>query len=105
MAATFADLGTIALNPNFQARVYYAMMTAAVNVYSEATNTAGHAQRRNLALQVFSGSFGVGTMCLAVLTNATIAAEAVLATTPDYAIPDGDIQFAVNSLWNDFAGV
>lgn len=105
MAATFSDLGTIAKDANFQARVGFAMMTAAVNVYAEATNTTGHPQRRALALQVFTGAFGVGTMCIAVLTNATIAAEAVLATTPGFAIPDGDIQFAVNSLWNDFAGV
>lgn len=103
--ASFADLGTIAQNANYQARVGYAMMVAAQNVYSESSNTAGHAARLALALQVLRGSYNPGTAALAVLTNSTIAAEAVLATIPGYAIPDGDIQFAVNSLWNALAGV
>lgn len=104
MAATFSDLGTIAKDANFQSRVLYAMTVAAVNVCSEATNTAGHPARRAFAAQVL-GTYGVGTACLAVLTNPTIAAEAVLATTPGFAIPDSDIQFAVNSLWNSFSGL
>lgn len=103
--ATFSDLGTIARDNNFQTRVQYAMMVAAVNVYSEATNTVGHPARLAYAKQVFAGSFNIMFACMMVLTNSTIAAEAVLATTPGFAIPDGDIQFAVNSLWNDFAGV
>lgn len=105
MAATFSDLATIAANANFQGRVNYAMMVAAQNVYSEASNTTGHPARAALAKQVASGGGVPAGTYLAVLTNATIAAEAVLATTPAYAIPDADIQFAVNSLWNLLAGV
>lgn len=105
MAATFSDLGTIAKDANFQARVNYAMLVAAVNVYAEVATTTGHAQRKAFALLVFFGNYNPVQACAMVLTNATIAAEAVLATTPSFAIPDGDIQFAVNSLWNDFAGV
>lgn len=81
------------------------MEVAAVNVYAEAPGTAGHAQRKAFALMVFNNNYNPQSVCEMVLTNATIAAEAVLATTPGFAIPDGDIQFAVNSLWNDFAGV
>ena len=105
MAASFSDLGTISKDANFQARVQYASMVAAVNVYSEPTNTAGHPARVAFAKQVFANTFSVQAACLMVLTNATIAAEANVATTPGFAIPDGDIQFAVNSLWNDLAGV
>lgn len=103
--ATFSDLGAIAKDSNFQSRVQYAMMVAAVNVYSEAAGTPGHPARSAFAVRVINGQFSILTACLAVLTNATIAAEANLVTTPGFAIPDGDIQFSVNSLWNDFAGV
>src|SRR5258705_14021190 len=104
MAASFSDLGTISKDVNFQGRVQYALMVAAVNVYSEGT-TPGHPARLAFAKQVFANTFSIQAACLMVLTNATIAAEANVATTPGFAIPDGDIQFAVNSLWNDLAGV
>lgn len=105
MVATFSDLGTIAKDANFQTRVGYAMSVSAVNVYAESSNTAGHPVRSVFAVKVINGQFNVYSCCIAILTNPTIAGEAVLATTPAFAIPDGDIQFAVNSLWNDFAGV
>lgn len=102
--ATFSDLGAIAQNNNFQSRVGYAMAVAATNVYSESPATTGHAARSVFAQKVINGQYNLYPSSLSVLTNATIAAEAVLATTPGYAIPDGDIQFAVNSLWNAFSG-
>lgn len=102
--ASFSDLGSIALDGNFQKRIQYAMTVAAVNVYSEAANTTGHAARSAFAVKVINGQVNITAAALAVLTNASIAAEAVLLTTPAFAIPDGDIQFAVNSLWNSFAG-
>jgi len=42
-----------------------------------------------------------------VLTNSTIAAESDVTkpTAGAYGIPDSDIQFAVNSLFNALAGV
>lgn len=103
--ATFSDLGTIASNANFQARVQYAMTVAAVNVYAEDPATAGHPARKDLAIRTFNGAYSVQTVAMMVLTNSTIAAEANINTTPGFAIPDSDIQFAVNSLWNDIAGV
>lgn len=105
MAATFSDLGTIAKDANFQQRVGYALMVAGVNVYAESAGTAGHPARLAFALRVFNGTNNLQAACQMVLTNATIAAEANVATTPAFAIPDSDIQFAVNSLWNDLAGV
>lgn len=104
MAATFSDFGTIAKDANFQSRVNYALMVAAVNVYAEVTSTTGHPARLVFAKNVFAGNFNIFSTCLMVLTNATIAAEANAATTPGFAIPDADIQFTVNSLWNDLAG-
>lgn len=105
MAATFSDFGTISKDANFQNRVSYAMTVAAVNVYAESTGTAGHPARLIFAKNVFAGNYNLTSACQMVLTNATIAAEANVLTTPGFAIPDSDIQFTVNSLWNDFSGV
>lgn len=65
---------------------------------------SGHVARAAFAHNVTTGNFDLIGAAFAVLGNSTIAAEAVLTTTPDFAIPDTDIQFAVNSLWNLLAG-
>lgn len=101
--ATFNQLAQIAVSPTFQSRVQYAMNAAAVAVYAE-TPPANHAARAAYATKVANGSFNLSAASYAVLTNSTIGAEAVLTTTPDNAIPDSDIQFAVNSIWNLLAG-
>lgn len=103
--ATFTDYGTIANNANFQARVNYAMVTAAVNVYAESVNTAGHSQRVAFCKQVFNGGYSITAAALMVLTNSAIVVVADAAVTPGFAITDAQIQNAVNGLWNDFAGV
>jgi pyruvate carboxylase len=102
--AGFSDLETISNNGNFQLRVAYAMQVAAVAIYNEAPTATGHAARAAMATRVLNGEFNVQAAAAAVLTNATIAAEANINTTPGYGIPDGDIQFAVNSNWNALAG-
>lgn len=104
MAATLSDLATISKDTNFQSRVAMAVMTAAVNVYSELSNTAGHPARVAYSKQVFNGG-GSPSAPMMVLTNSTIAASANVAATPTFSIVDSDIQVAVNSLWNDLAGV
>jgi hypothetical protein len=103
--ALFHDFTTISTNAGFQGRCLYALTVAAVNVVAESNATASHQQRVNYAKTVLNGGANIVNVCLAVLTNSTIAGEAVAATTPDYAIPDSDIQFAVNSLFNALAGV
>ena len=101
--ASYDDLITIAGNNGFQNRIKYALTQAAVSVYNEASSTTGHVARLALATGVINGSYNVAPAALAVLTNSTIAAEATLSSAPDFAIPDSDIQFAVNSLWNALA--
>jgi hypothetical protein len=105
MAATFSDLATIAKDANFQGRVQYALIVAAVNVYSELTSTTGHPLRTAMSARVFTQNYSIQTISLMVLQNATIAAEANVLTTPGFAVPDADIQFAINSLWNALSGV
>ena len=102
--ASYDDLITISGNNGFQQRVKYAMESAAVSVYNEASSTTGHTARVGLATSIIQGNYGIlAAAALGVLTNATIAAEATLATAPDFGIPDTDLQFAVNSLWNALA--
>jgi hypothetical protein len=103
--ASFDDLNTIANNAGFQGRCLYALEVAAVAVMAEVNTTTQHFNRLTFARTVLNGSVTGLRVALAVLTNSTIASEAVAATTPDYAIPDGDIQFAVNSLYNALAGI
>jgi hypothetical protein len=105
--ATFAQLGLIANETEFQQRVEYAMSVAAANVYSENTSTTGHATRAAFANKVLAGNYNIKSACFGVLSNPTIAAEATIPASGPPAgnsIPDADIQFAVNSLWNAFAG-
>lgn len=105
--ATFAQLGIIATEQEFMQRVQYAMSVAAVNVYAESPTTQGHAARAALAVRVLNGNFALVSACYGVLTNSTIAAEATIPSSGPPAgntIPDTDIQFAVNSIWNSLAG-
>lgn len=105
--ATFAQLGLIVQEPEFQQRVQYAMSVAAVNVYAEGSGVTGHAARAALAICVLNGNFNLSGACYGVLTNSTIAAEATIPASGPPAgntIPDADIQFAVNSIWNVLAG-
>lgn len=104
MAANFAQLAQIAASQEFQQRVSYAMNVAAANVYAEAGTVPSHSARAAYSIKVANGNYNLSAAALAVLTNATIGAEAVNGVAGN-AIPDGDIQFSVNSLWNMLAGV
>lgn len=102
--ANYNQLGQIASTPQFQSRVKYAMSVAAAAVYAEVNTVTGHAARAAYATKVTAGNYSLVDVVYAVLGNSTMAAEAVYATQPDFAIPDTDVQFSVNSLWNLFAG-
>ncbi len=101
--ADYDDLITIAGNNGFQNRVKYALTSAAISVFNESSSTTGHTARVGYARSILDGSINLPSATLAVLTNTTIAAEATLATAPNFGIPDSDIQFAVNSLWDALA--
>lgn len=103
LMATFAQLGTIATQAEYQQRVGYAMGVAAAAVYAESGGTAGHALRAAFATKVANGTYSLSSAAIMVLSNSTIAAEAVV-TGSGNSIPDSDIQFSVNSLWNVMAG-
>ena len=100
---TFTDIYIVATAYGFQQRVNYALTVAAINIMAEAANTANHVQRVALAKQILAGGFP-GSAYYGVLTNGTIAAEENSASAGQN-IPDADIQFAVNSIFNALAGV
>lgn len=101
--ATFAQLGTIATQGEYQQRVGYAMGVAAAAVYAESTGITGHVARAAFATKVANGTYSLPAAAIMVLSNSTIAGEAVI-TGSGNSIPDSDIQFAVNSLWNVMSG-
>lgn len=101
--ATFIVLSQVAATTEFQQRVAYAMQVAAAAVYAEVNTTPGHTARAAYANKAANGNYNLAAAAMLVLSNSTIAAEAVN-TASGNAIPDSDIQFAVNSLWNVLAG-
>jgi hypothetical protein len=107
MPLNYQELAAIAKAPDFIARIQYAICKAAVDVSSESTNTPGHEKRAACAQRMLTGSYSWDYVCLAVITNPSIAAGATAVPTDGngYNIPDGDIQFTVNSMWNAFSGV
>ena len=100
---TFTDIVLVGTSNPFQLKVNYALTVAAINVMAEAANTASHTQRVALAKQILAGGFPSAAY-YGVLTNSTVAAEENSALAGQN-IPDADIQFAVNSIFNALAGV
>jgi hypothetical protein len=92
--------GAVRNDMDLAGRVEYALMVAAVNIMAEVNTTPSHATRVIYATKVLTGTASIRSAVLAVLTNATIAADATSAS-----ILDSDIQFAVNSVFNALAGV
>ena|ERR1700752_4361618 len=103
--ANFDDLNTIASNSGFQGRCMYAIYVSAVNVMAEVSSTTDHNARADYARKVLRGNENAFNIALTVLTNPSIAANADAGATPDYSIPDGDIQFTANSIFNALAGL
>lgn len=104
MAASYSDVGSIASNTNFQARVDYAMMTAAIAACAEVNTTPSHTLRVTYAQKVLLGTYSVQRAAVAILTNLTLLGEANL-ITPTFGIPDLDLQVSANSNFNALAGV
>lgn len=101
--ASFSDIGYTAHNEDFRRRVAYALTVAAIAAYNEAGTVSNHTLRAAFAVKVLASQFDLHGAVLGVLTNSTIAAESNSATTGN-GVPDTDIQFAVNSIYNALAG-
>lgn len=96
---TFIDQATLATDATFQLRLKVAMMTAAVQVAGEAKNAmsdAAYIKRQTLATDVLrQPAKWVESFAWAVASNNAVTG----------ASQDSDIQFTVNSMWSDVAGV
>ena len=96
----FADQAALAVNSAFRDKVRVAAVIAALQVQGEDASTYSEQQyqkRQKLAGRVLANG-GTGTLeqfAWAVAANAAI----------DSSSSDGDIQFTVNSVWDDLAGV
>lgn len=101
--ADFQDLVTIANDYYFQGRCLYALTVAAVAIINGQSPSSQQVAYCNEVLQ---GNINGLQVARTVLTNSTIAAEATAASLPGCTtIPDGDIQFAVNSIFSALAGI
>lgn len=95
----FTDQATLAKDTGFQDRVRVAIVTAATNVLGEAKGEKSdqvYGKRQYLAYQILTNSGGhTERFSWAVAANPAVTA----------ASNDGDIQFTVDSLIDDMAGV
>jgi hypothetical protein len=96
----YVDQATLADDVTFRARIRVAIMTAAVQVQGEAKSGFSDAQygkRQALATAILAtgGSDYIDRFSWAVATNVAVTAAST----------DSDIQFTVNSMWDDLAGV
>lgn len=100
--ASVTGLMRIASDENFQNRVRYFLVKAAVAIMNEAGTVDRHAERVVYASKVLAGDFNLYHQCIAVLTNPTIAVDANGRDVPDWNIANSDIEFQVNSQYNAF---
>lgn len=107
MAASYWNAMNIANNAGFQNRIQFALVNAALAVVAEVNTTPNHATRVTYAQKVLAGTASILEACYCALNNSTILAEADVTQTAasGFAIPDTDIQFAINSDLNALAGV
>ena len=103
--ASANSMKRIADEPEFLRNVTFFAYKAAVAVMAEAAVTASHAARVVYAKAILGGTASMTDYASAVVSNATLQAEANHDAPPNFGIPDSDLEFTVNSLFNAMAGV
>lgn len=84
--------------PDFRDRVEFYTVKAAIAATTESTGTALHTERVALARSILlSPGSKVTAFALGVITNSTIMSYASHSL-----VPDGDIEFVVNSIYNSY---
>lgn len=95
---------SVATNPTFMGRVHYFALKAAIAVVNESDATAHHSERVRLANKVIRGNLDQNVLPRLVVTNATVAATIAAEEEPTgVTVPDGDLEFVVNSVWDALA--
>jgi len=88
-----------ASKPTFYSRVAYIALKVAQNVASEDPGAANHANRVAYSSRIFAGQDNAVLLAQHVVSsNPTIAAT--MEADGSDAVPDGDIEFALASIWD-----
>jgi len=85
---------------DFQKRCQFFLVKAAIAVMNENGATVNNADRIIYAQKVLSGTVVLYEIAVSVTTNGTIEAN----INTDTNIPDADIEFTINSMFDAFAG-
>lgn len=89
----YVDDYTLTLNGDFQYRVQIALASIAIDIQSEATNTANHAARSLYSIQVLANLPGYAQrMAPAIVADGAIVAEST----------DAQIKTRCSAVWNAF---
>lgn len=88
-----------AKDEGFQRKIKLCMQKAAIDVIGEDDQTPGHAERVIYAKKILGGTADVQEYSIGVVTNSTIQGK--IDSQTNY---DSDLQFVVESMFNDFAG-
>lgn len=97
----YLDQATLAGDGDFRSRVRVAVATAAVQVMGESQGSFSdteYGKRQGLAFEVLRAA--ASSTYLEMFVWATIQNAAIISGSSD-----GDIQFTVNSVWDDLSGV
>lgn len=104
----YIDSAILVNTSNFQERVKVAVVTSAKLISGEAIGSMTQAQtnkRQLLATTILAGGAWWISWFYAIASNPTIASGGVSGDPPVAGASDGDIQFTVNEVWDDMAGV
>lgn len=104
----YIDSSILVNTNNFTERVKVAVVTSAILIAGEPIGAMTQAQtnkRQLLAANILSGGVNWNIWFYTIASNPTIAAGGVSGDPPVAGASDGDIQFTVNSVWDDMAGV
>ena len=105
MPASALTMRAITRESIFQDRITFLAVKAAIAVMAELNTVTNHAERVVYAKKILDGSANMDLYTLAVATNSTIQNEATQTPADGFNVPDADIEFAVNSLFDAMAGV
>lgn len=95
------NLSTIIIDINFNDRIRFFLVKAAIAILNEDPATANHDARIVLSIKILSFSIiDVSPFVYAVLTNPTI-----FALDDPTTAPDNDVEFIVNSIIDAFSTV
>jgi hypothetical protein len=102
--ATSVEVVQVVKLGQFQRRVNYFVVKAAVAVMNEDPLTANHTERVAFANSVFVSDYNLEQYTNSILANPTIMSGLTVSDAGN-GVTDSDLEFVVNSVYDAFAGV